>query len=35
MELEYNTSREILKIKEYGRNVQNMIAHIKNIEDDK
>lgn len=35
MELEYNTAREDLKIKEYGRNVQNMIAHIKHIEDDK
>lgn len=32
-ELSYNTEREIMVIPEYGRNVQNMIAVAKSIED--
>lgn len=35
MSLDYNTSREDLKIKEYGRNVQNLIQYIKTITDEK
>jgi len=35
MELEYNTQRENLKLREYGRNVQNLIAHLKTIKDEK
>jgi hypothetical protein len=31
--LDYNTSRDFMVIPEYGRNVQNMIAHCKTIED--
>jgi hypothetical protein len=31
--MEYNTGRDILPIKEYGRNVQKMISHILTIED--
>ena len=30
--LEYNTQKATLVIPEYGRNVQNMIAHCKTIE---
>jgi len=33
MSLEYNTEREHITLKEYGRNVQNLVAHIKNTED--
>ncbi len=35
MSLEYNTSREHLLLKEYGRNVQQLIEHILTIEDRK
>lgn len=31
--LEYNTQRDLLKIKEYGRNVQQMVLHLKTVED--
>lgn len=31
--LEYNTQRAHLKLREYGRNVQNLVAHLKTIED--
>lgn len=31
--LEYNTQRTQLKLREYGRNVQNLVAHLKTIED--
>lgn len=31
--LEYNTQRSHLKLREYGRNVQNLVAHLKTIED--
>jgi len=31
--LEYNTQRPPLKLREYGRNVQNLIMHLKNIQD--
>lgn len=31
--LEYNTQRVHLKLREYGRNVQNLVAHLKTIED--
>ncbi|MEQ9467563.1 MAG: DUF4290 domain-containing protein [Ekhidna sp.] len=31
--LEYNTQRAHLKLREYGRNVQNLVAHLKNIKD--
>lgn len=31
--MQYNTTREPLKIKEYGRNVQQMVAYIKTIAD--
>ncbi|MBC6400407.1 MAG: DUF4290 domain-containing protein [Ekhidna sp.] len=33
MELEYNTQRTALKLREYGRNVQNLIAHLRTIKD--
>lgn len=33
MSLEYNTERSSLTLREYGRNVQNLVAHIKTIED--
>ena len=33
MNLEYNTQRNHLTLREYGRNVQNLVAHIKTIED--
>ncbi|MFY0606174.1 MAG: DUF4290 domain-containing protein [Cyclobacteriaceae bacterium] len=33
MSLEYNTERTHLKLREYGRNVQNLVAHIKNTDD--
>lgn len=29
--LEYNTQRSHLKLREYGRNVQNLVAHLKTI----
>ncbi len=32
--LEYNTQRSQLKLREYGRNVQNLVAHLKTIEDE-
>jgi hypothetical protein len=31
--IDYNTMRPPLILKEYGRNVQNLVAHIKKIED--
>jgi hypothetical protein len=31
--MKYNTAREELKIAEYGRNVQKMVAHIKSLPD--
>ncbi len=31
--LEYNTQRSYLKLREYGRNVQNLVAHLKTIKD--
>lgn len=30
--LEYNTQRAQLKLREYGRNVQNLVAHLRTIE---
>lgn len=33
MSLEYNTERPMLTLREYGRNVQNLVQHIKNEED--
>lgn len=33
MSLEYNTQRPHLTLREYGRNVQNLVQHIKNTED--
>lgn len=33
MELDYNTQRTNLKLREYGRNVQNLVTHLKTIED--
>ena len=33
MELDYNTQRENLKLREYGRNVQNLVEHLKTITD--
>ena len=33
--LEYNTQRVQLKLREYGRNVQNLVAHLKTIKDNK
>ena len=34
-QMEYNSQKELLIISEYGRNIQNLIAHAKTIEDDK
>lgn len=31
--MNYNTQRAHLKLREYGRNVQNLVAHLKTIED--
>ncbi|MEO9871916.1 DUF4290 domain-containing protein [Ekhidna sp.] len=31
--LEYNTQRAHLKLREYGRNVQNLVAHLKTVKD--
>lgn len=31
--MQYNTAREFMKIKEYGRGVQDMVKHLKTIED--
>ncbi|MCP4457802.1 MAG: DUF4290 domain-containing protein [Cytophagales bacterium] len=31
--MEYNTGREHLKLREYGRNVQNLVSHIQNESD--
>lgn len=31
--MDYNTQRNQLKLREYGRNVQNLIAHLKAIDD--
>jgi hypothetical protein len=31
--MDYNTGRDHLKLREYGRNVQRMVAHIKTIDD--
>lgn len=31
--MEYNTQRAHLKLREYGRNVQNLVAHLQTIED--
>ncbi len=33
MSLEYNTQRSQLTLREYGRNVQNLVAHIRTVED--
>ncbi len=33
MSLEYNTERDSLTLREYGRNVQNLVKHIKTEED--
>lgn len=33
MELEYNTQREFLNLREYGRNVQNLVEHLKTVKD--
>lgn len=33
MKLEYNTQRGHLTLREYGRNVQNLVAHIKSLDD--
>ncbi|MBR09288.1 MAG: hypothetical protein CMP48_16595 [Rickettsiales bacterium] len=33
MSLEYNTERTQLTLREYGRNVQNLVAHIKTVDD--
>ena len=33
--MDYNTSKEFLKIREYGRNVQNLVNYAKTIEDRK
>ena len=32
-DLDYNTQREHLRISEYGRNVQNLVAHLLEVED--
>jgi hypothetical protein len=32
--MEYNTQREHLKLREYGRNVQNLVEHLKKESDD-
>jgi hypothetical protein len=31
--MQYNTTRELMKIREYGRNVHNMVTHLRSIED--
>ena len=31
--MEYNTERSHLKLREYGRNVQNLVEHLKGIGD--
>lgn len=31
--MDYNTQRAHLKLREYGRNVQNLVAHLRTIED--
>ena len=33
MGLEYNTERTDVRLKEYGRNIQNLVNHIRTIED--
>ena len=33
MSLEYNTQRNHLTLREYGRNVQNLVAYIKTVDD--
>ena len=33
MSLEYNTERNDISLKEYGRNIQKLVAHVKTIED--
>lgn len=33
MNLEYNTQRPHLTLREYGRNVQNLVSHIKSLDD--
>lgn len=33
MQLEYNTERSDVRLKEYGRNIQKLVSHIKTIED--
>lgn len=33
MSLEYNTEREHIKLREYGRNIQNLVNHVKAEED--
>ncbi|MFY0599738.1 MAG: DUF4290 domain-containing protein [Cyclobacteriaceae bacterium] len=33
MSLEYNTERDHITLREYGRNVQNLVKHIKTVED--
>ncbi len=33
MSLEYNTERDDVLLKEYGRNIQKLVAHVKTIED--
>ena len=33
MSLEYNTQRDDISLKEYGRNIQNLVAHVKTIEE--
>lgn len=33
MGLDYNTQRDHLKLREYGRNVQNLVAHLQSITD--
>ena len=32
--MEYNTKREFLKLREYGRNVQNLVGKVLEVEDD-
>ena len=34
-EMTYNSQEDILKIPEYGRHIQNLVDHVKTIEDDK
>lgn len=33
LELEYNTQRPDMKLKEYGRNVQKLVKHLRSVED--